>query len=214
MYTPEQQRAFYELSKDLLQPRPMPSPEEAESVMRDLHDVIIYHEWRYYVQNDPVISDYEYDQLFKKLEDLEAHFPELVAPDSPTQRVSADLTEEFPSVEHLTPMLSLANSYDAEDLRDFDEQVKKLTLTPEEEEVEYVVEPKFDGGTIALVYENDRLARAATRGNGVMGEEMTANARVIRSIPLKAGFSQYRLNKVELRGEVLIRKDIFQQINQ
>jgi DNA ligase (NAD+) len=214
MYTPEQQRAFYDLSKELLQARPLPSLEEAESVMRDLTDVIIYHEWRYYVQNDPVISDYEYDQLFKKLEELEAHFPELVAPNSPTRRVSADLTEEFPSAEHLSPMLSLANSYNAEDLRDFDEQVKKLTLTPMEEEVEYVVEPKYDGGTIALVYEDDRLVRAATRGNGVMGEEMTANARVIRSIPLKASFSRHGLHKVELRGEVLIRKDIFQQINQ
>lgn len=215
MYTPEQQRAFYELSKELLEHRgDRPSREAAESVMRDLRDVIIYHEWRYYVLNEPVVSDFEYDQLFKRLQDLEALFPEMIAPDSPTQRVSADLTEDFPSVEHLTPMLSLANSYDADDLNDFDEQVKKLTLLPEDEEVEYVVEPKFDGGTIALVYENDALSRAATRGNGIMGEEMTANARVIRSIPLKASFSAYGLARAELRGEVLIRKDIFNQINQ
>jgi DNA ligase (NAD+) len=215
MYIPEQQRAFYDLSKELLEHRgDLPSREAAESVMRDLRDVIIYHEWRYYVLNEPVVSDFEYDQLFKRLQELEALFPEMVAPDSPTQRVSADLTEDFPSVEHLTPMLSLANSYDAEDLNDFDEQVKKLTLLPDDEEVEYVVEPKFDGGTIALVYENDALARAATRGNGIMGEEMTANARVIRSIPLKATFSAYGLARAELRGEVLIRKDIFNQINQ
>jgi DNA ligase (NAD+) len=201
MYTPEQQRAFYDLSKELLEHRgDLPSREAAESVMRDLRDVIIYHEWRYYVLNEPVVSDFEYDQLFKRLQELEALFPEMVAPDSPTQRVSADLTEDFPSVEHLTPMLSLANSYDAEDLNDFDEQVKKLTLLPDDEEVEYVVEPKFDGGTIALVYENDALARAATRGNGIMGEEMTANARVIRSIPLKATFSAYGLARAELRG--------------
>ena len=214
MYTPEQQRAFYDLSKELLKQGPHPSREAAEAAMRDLRDVILYHEWRYYVLNDPVVSDFEYDQLFKQLESLEAQFPELIAPDSPTQRVSADLTEDFPSAEHLTPMLSLANSYNAEDLFDFDEQVKKLTLLPAEEDVEYAVEPKFDGGTIALVYENDLLARAATRGNGVMGEEMTANARVIRSIPLKAPFSKYGFQKVELRGEVLIRKDIFTQINQ
>lgn len=214
MYTAEQQRAFYELSKELLHHLEQPSREAAESVMRDLRDAIIYHEWRYYVLNDPVISDFEYDQLFKRLEELEILFPEMVAPDSPTQRVSADLTQDFPSVEHLTPMLSLANSYDAEDLNDFDEQVKKLTLLPPDEDVEYVVEPKYDGGTIALVYENDSLTRAATRGNGVMGEEMTHNARVIRSIPLKAPFSLYGIQRVELRGEVLIRKDIFSQINQ
>ncbi|MCB9282582.1 MAG: NAD-dependent DNA ligase LigA [Lewinellaceae bacterium] len=214
MYTPEQQRAFYDLSKELLEKETHPSREAAEAAMRDLRDVILYHEWRYYVLNDPVVSDYEYDRLFKKLESLEAQFPELIAPDSPTQRVSADLTEDFPSAEHLTPMLSLANSYNAEDLFDFDEQVKKLTLTPAEDDVEYVVEPKFDGGTIALVYENDLLHRAATRGNGIMGEEMTANARVIRSIPLKAAFSKFGFQKVELRGEVLIRKDIFTQVNQ
>ncbi|MBK7409624.1 MAG: NAD-dependent DNA ligase LigA [Saprospirales bacterium] len=213
MYTAAQQRAFYELSKELLKQQLQPSHEAAESVMRDLRDVLIYHEWRYYVLNDPVVSDFEYDQLFKHLQNLEAHFPELIDPDSPTQRVSADLTEDFPSAEHLTPMLSLANSYNAEDLNDFDEQVKKLTLTPAEEDVEYVVEPKYDGGTIALVYENDILSRASTRGNGVMGEEMTANARVIRSIPLKAGFSRSGFQTVELRGEVLIRKDIFNQIN-
>ena len=213
MYTAEQQRAFYDLSKELLQDRPHPAREAAEAVMRDLRDVILYHEWRYYVLNDPVVSDFEYDRLFKQLQELEAHYPELISPDSPTQRVSADLTEEFPSVEHLTPMLSLANSYDAEDLNEFDEQVKKLTMTPAGDEVEYVVEPKYDGGTIALVYENDLLVRAATRGNGVMGEEITANARVIRSIPLKAAFAQAGFQKVELRGEVLIRKDIFTQIN-
>lgn len=110
-------------------------------------------------------------------------------------------------------MLSLANSYNAEDLNEFNEQVKKLTMTPADAEVEYVVEPKFDGGAIALVYENNLLVRAATRGNGVMGEEITANARVIRSVPLKAALSQAGFRKVELRGEVLIRKDIFIQIN-
>jgi len=214
MYTAEQQRAFFDLSKELLQQRPLPAREAAEATMRDLRDVILYHEWRYYVLNDPVVSDFEYDRLFKQLQELEAHYPELISPDSPTQRVSADLTEEFPSVEHLSPMLSLANSYDEEDLFEFDEQVKKLTMTPAEADVEYVVEPKFDGGTIVLVYENDKLTRAATRGNGVMGEEITANARVIRSIPLKAAFSQSGLRRVELRGEALIRKDIFTEINQ
>lgn len=214
MYTPEQQRAFYELSKTLLQDAPAPTRESAEALMRDLTDAILYHEWRYYVLNDPVISDFEYDLLYKKLQSLERAFPELSSPDSPTQRVSADLTADFPSVEHLTPMLSLDNSYDEADLLDFDEQIHKFGSVPAGEDIEYIVEPKYDGGTIALVYENDRLVRAATRGNGVMGEEMTANARVIKSIPLRAAFSANGIDKVELRGEVLIRKDVFDQINQ
>ena len=213
MYTSEQQKAFYEQSRELLNTSIEVDAEAAEALMRDLHDVIIYHEWKYYVQNDPVISDFEFDQLYKKLEALEGRYPELTSPDSPTQRVSADLTEDFPSVEHLTPMLSLANSYNAEDLIEFDEQVKKLCLLDADSDVEYVVEPKYDGGSIALVYENGRLSRAATRGNGVMGDEMTANARVMKSVPLKVDFKKHGLAKVELRGEVLIRKDIFDDIN-
>ena len=213
MYSTDQERHFYELSKELLKGAPELQAESAEAYIRDLHDVILYHEWRYYVLNDPVVSDFEYDQLYKQLEALEARFPEFITPDSPTQRVSADLTEDFPSVEHLTPMLSLANSYNADDLLDFDEQIKKFAQLEANDEVEYVVEPKFDGGTIALVYEDDRLIRAATRGNGVMGEEITANARVMKSIPLKAAFSEQGIFRTELRGEVLIRKDRFTEIN-
>ncbi|MEO1626946.1 MAG: NAD-dependent DNA ligase LigA, partial [Bacteroidota bacterium] len=144
---------------------------------------------------------------------LEKTFPQLVQPDSPTQRVSNDLTSDFPSVAHLTPMLSLDNSYNAEDLKDFDEQIKKLTGIEAEEDIEYCVEPKYDGGSIALVYEGDQIVRAATRGNGVLGEEMTKNARAIRSIPLRANFSERGYHKVELRGEAIIRKDNFGKIN-
>ncbi|MCB0705568.1 MAG: NAD-dependent DNA ligase LigA [Saprospiraceae bacterium] len=213
MYNSAIQKAFFEQSKTILENDYFPEREAAESYIRDLHDVIIYHEWRYYVQNDPIISDFEYDQLFKKLEALEARFPEFITPDSPTQRVSADLTEDLPAVEHMIPMLSLANSYNAEDLKDFDEQIKKLCLLDTEADIEYVVEPKFDGGTVVLLYEDDRLVRAATRGNGVMGEEMTNNARVMKSIPIKAAFLDKGIQKAELRGEVLIRKDIFKKIN-
>lgn len=181
--------------------------------MRDLKDVINYHEWKYYVENNPVVSDYEFDQLYKKLEKLEQENPLLISPDSPTQRVSSDLTTEFKSVAHLIPMLSLANSYNAEDLKDFDKQIRKLCEIPDSEKITYTVEPKYDGGSIALVYENDYLVRAATRGNGIMGEEMTANAKSISSIPLKAGFSKLGMEKVELRGEALIRKDNFKKIN-
>ena len=111
------------------------------------------------------------------------------------------------------PMLSLDNSYDAEDLSDFDEQVKKYGRLPKDAAVEYAVEPKFDGGTIALVYENDRLVRAATRGNGQVGDDITANMRTVRSVPLQAAFSRYGIARAELRGEAIIRKDIFEKIN-
>ena len=213
MYSKEEQRNLFDLSKQLLQISQADNSQNAAQLVADLQRVIVYHEWRYYILNDPIISDFEYDQLFKHLEKLEAAHPDLKTVDSPTQRVSTDLTSDFPSVEHLVPMLSLANSYNAEDLIDFDTQIKKLTLTDENVDIEYCVEPKFDGGSVALIYENDLLVRGATRGNGTLGEEMTKNAKAIRSVPLRAEFSKYKMSKVELRGEVLIRKDIFKKIN-
>lgn len=179
----------------------------------ELKDLLRYHEWRYYVQDDPVLSDFEYDTLYKQLEKLEADNPELVTPDSPTQRVGSDLDGDTVSVPHLVPMLSLGNSYNADDLGEFDKQVKRMLNMDEAAPLAYAVEPKYDGGTIVLVYENDQLVRAATRGNGTHGEDMTHNARVIRSIPLSAGFSKYGLHKVEVRGEVIIRKDRFEGMN-
>jgi DNA ligase (NAD+) len=214
MYVKEEQRRLFDLSKRFLtQNTEGGNALEAASLVTDLRAVLRYHEWRYYIMDDPQISDYEYDMLYKKLERLEDLYPQLISPDSPTMRVGSDITEEFKTVPHLTPMLSLENSYNAEDLLDFDKQIKKLADIPDEAEIAYCVEPKFDGGTIALVYENDVLTRAATRGNGVMGEEMTNNAKVMRSIPLKAGFLKHNLKKVELRGEALIRKDTFDKIN-
>ncbi|MFN0174080.1 MAG: NAD-dependent DNA ligase LigA [Saprospiraceae bacterium] len=214
MYSQEEQRALYELSKKLLftSQADLFAEPPAERV-EDLRRLLRYHEWRYYVGNDPVISDFEYDQLYKQLQSIEDAHPQLVTPDSPTQRVGKDLTENAPQVAHLIPMLSLDNSYNAEDLNDFDESVKKLCGLDVDSDVEYCVEPKYDGGTIALVYENDRLVRAATRGNGYIGEEITANIRTLRSVPLQAAFSKKGISKVELRGEALIRKDIFEKIN-
>ena len=213
MYSPSLQRQLYERSKKLLSPQATLFEGDQSRLVEDLQQVLRFHEWKYYVQNDPVISDFEYDQLYKQLEALEAAHPELITPDSPTQRVGKDLTENLAQVAHLTPMLSLDNSYDAEDLNDFDEQVKKLCKLDKEGDVEYCVEPKYDGGTIVLVYENDRLVRAATRGNGAVGDDITANIRTLRSVPLQAEFSKYGIHKVELRGEALIRKDIFEKIN-
>ena len=213
MYSQAEQRSLFELSKNYLNDKTEVHQKSPDEKVADLSHLIIYHEWRYYILHDPVISDYEYDLLYKQLEALEETYPELLNPDSPTQRVSADLTSDFSSVEHLKPMLSLANSYNSEDLIEFDAQIKRLINLPEDVDIEYTVEPKFDGGSIAIVYENDRLSRAATRGNGIRGEEMTNNARVIRSIPLKAAFSKHNIQKVEVRGEVLIRKDKFEKIN-
>ncbi len=218
MYTKEEQIRLFEESKKLLNEdfSSRSSKEEIDSfklIVDSLREVLHYNEWLYYVQDDPQISDYEYDVLFKKLEAIEHKFPELITPDSPTQRVGGEVSEGAQAVRHLIPMLSLENSYNAEDLLDFDKSVKKLADFPEDTEVEYVVEPKFDGGTIVLVYENDVLVRASTRGNGTIGEDMTHNAKVIRSIPLKAGFSKRGILRVELRGEALIKKDTFDKIN-
>ena len=208
MYGKEEQKHLYDLSKKLL------SALELPDVLDDLRKVVTYHEWRYYALNDPVISDFEYDTLYKKIEAIEAKHPNLITPDSPTQRVSSDLTGDLPPVEHLVPMLSLDNSYNADDLNDFDERIKNYLGWEKDIEIEYAVEPKFDGGSIAIIYENDKLVRAATRGNGAVGEEITPNIRTIRSVPLLAGFSEMGIQKVELRGEAIIRKDVFVKLNE
>lgn len=179
--------------------------------LEKLREVLRFHEYRYYVLTDPLISDFEYDQLYKALEKIEAAQPGLVTPDSPTQRVALGLTKSFPTVQHLVPMLSLDNSYSADDLTDFDRKVREGTGL---EKIEYCVEPKFDGGSLSLIYEDDLLTRGATRGNGVEGDEVTTNVRQIRSIPLSARFSKYGLQQVEVRGEVLINKSNFAKYNQ
>ncbi|MBD0374792.1 MAG: NAD-dependent DNA ligase LigA, partial [Flavisolibacter sp.] len=176
-----------------------------------LREVLRFHEYRYYVLSDPLISDYEYDVLYKSLEALEKENPDLIVPDSPTQRVGKGLTKEFPTVQHLVPMLSLQNSYDSEDLIDFDRRARELTGM---KELEYCVEPKFDGASISLVYEGDKLVRGATRGDGVRGDDITPNIRQIRTIPLTAKFSDYGLDTVEIRGEVLINKNNFKKFNE
>lgn len=176
-----------------------------------LLDVLRYHERKYYIDNDPQISDSEYDRLFKLAETIETEHPEWLTPMSPTQRVGTDLVSDLDPIQHLTPMLSLANSYDEADLLDFDKQVRKLLANGED--VEYTVEPKFDGGSIVVVYENDRLQTAATRGDGYFGEDITANIRTLRTVPLSADFSKAGIRKIELRGEALIRKDRFEKIN-
>jgi DNA ligase (NAD+) len=179
--------------------------------IEDLREVLKFHEYRYYILADPLVSDYEYDRLYKKLEALEEENPDLITSDSPTQRVAKGLTKEFPSVQHLVPMLSLDNSYDSDDLINFDRKARELTG---QTEIEYCIEPKFDGASISLVYENDCLMRGATRGDGVYGDNITPNIKQIRTIPLSARFSEHGLHAVEVRGEVLINKNNFKQFNE
>ncbi|MGZ8557840.1 MAG: NAD-dependent DNA ligase LigA [Chitinophagaceae bacterium] len=176
-----------------------------------LREVLRFHEYRYYILNDPLISDFEYDQLYKALEKLEEKNPSLVTSNSPTQRVAKGLTKDFPTVQHLVPMLSLDNSYNADDLIDFDRKARELTGL---NEIEYCVEPKFDGGSISLIYEDDMFVRGATRGNGAEGDNITTNIKQIRSIPLSAKFSEYGIQQIEIRGEVLINKKAFAKYNE
>ena len=204
-------KALYELSKAYLAGN---HSSDDEIQMNDLLKVLRFHEWKYAVQNNPIISDKEYDTLYKMLETLEEKHPNKIQTDSPTQRVSSDLSNKFPTVPHLVPMLSLDNSYNLEDLEDFDKRIKKLTDIEIEKDIEYVVEPKFDGGSIALIYDQNQLDRGATRGNGAKGDEITLNVRTMKSIPLSADFKAHGITKVELRGEALIRKDIFDQVNE
>jgi DNA ligase (NAD+) len=142
---------------------------------------------------------------------LERKYPQLVTPDSPTQRVASEITGSFPTVKHYTPMLSLDNAYTEEELRDFDRRVRELTGL---EVVEYSVEPKYDGAGIALVYRDDLFVRGATRGDGETGEEITNNLRTIRTIPLRAEFSRFGIKLIEIRGEVLINKKEFKKMNE
>lgn len=175
-----------------------------------LRDVLRFHEYRYYVLNQPLISDYEYDVLYKLLQKTEQAHPELVTPDSPTQRVGSSLNQNFITVQHLVPMLSLDNSYSAADLTDFDRKARELSGI---DEIEYCIEPKFDGASISLIYENDLLTRATTRGDGVKGEDITTNIKQIRSIPLTAAFSKYGIRQIEIRGEIILSKKAFEKYN-
>ena len=205
------QAAYILLTEQLLKSTfEIPNETEAKVLVEQLQNVINFHDQQYYVQYKPVVTDYDYDLLFKWLKLIEENYPELISPDSPTQRVAKGLNKEFPTVAHLKPMMSLENSYNAGDLQEFARKVKEALQ--EDQIVKFTVEPKYDGSSIALVYENDVFVRAATRGNGTEGDEITANAKTIKSIPLKANFSQYGIAKIEVRGEVIIDTENFRKL--
>ncbi|MDP9041628.1 MAG: DNA ligase (NAD(+)) LigA, partial [Bacteroidota bacterium] len=209
MYASNQTRQLQDLSKSLLQRVSQKGLQLKD--LGSLRQALVFHEYRYYILNDPILTDKEYDTLYKALEKLESDNPDSITPDSPTQRVAKGLTRSFPTVNHLVPMLSLENSYNAEDLVDWDRKARDLSRL---EQIEYCVEPKFDGASISLIYENDLLVRGATRGDGAQGDEITTNIKQIRSVPLSAFFSHYGIEQIEIRGEAMINKENFKKYNQ
>src|SRR5271165_5335880 len=193
----------------------MPRSTDVQRTIDALRDNIRYHEHRYYVLDDPEISDPEFDALMDELIALESKYPELITPDSPTQRVGGQVSGQFASVRHSTPMLSLAKTTSEEELRDWERRIHVLTG---ETKVDYVCELKLDGMSMALRYDSGRLALGITRGNGTAGEDVTANVRTIRSIPLNV--SAQHLKKAglpaafEVRGELLMPTASFQRMNE
>ena len=179
--------------------------------INQLRNEIRYHEERYYIHNAPDISDEEFDRLLHELERLEAEHPDLVTPDSPTQRVAGRPSEGFPTVEHISPMLSLDNAYNEEELRAFDERVRR-GVGRGDAPIAYVAELKIDGLSIALTYQDGRLVCGATRGDGVRGEDVTANVRTIRAIPLS--LRNAPAGRLEIRGEVYLPRRSFTRMNE
>ncbi|RYF88477.1 MAG: NAD-dependent DNA ligase LigA, partial [Chitinophagaceae bacterium] len=207
MYNPQQTKKLQESSLEWLSQKQAPASVEE---MEALQDILRFHEYRYYVLTDPLIPDAEFDILYKLLEQAEKQHPEWVNADSPTQRVGAGLIKDFPKTAHLVPMLSLENSYNAGDLLAWDKKARELSGL---QQVEYCAEPKFDGASVSLIYEDDRLIKGVTRGDGETGDDITPNIRQIKSVPLKAAFSKYGIQQIEIRGEILLNKNNFKKYN-
>ena len=189
------------------------SIDAARARVQALREEIRAHDYRYYVEADPVISDREYDLLLRELFDLEAQFPELVSPDSPTQRVGGEPVKEFASVQHARPMLSLQNTYSKDELADFDRRVREGLDT---DDYAYMADLKYDGVAISLIYEDGRFVRGATRGDGVTGDDVSSNLRTIRAIPLEVNRVEVNgapLLNFEVRGEIYMRNADFEKIN-
>jgi len=181
--------------------------EEAKVKIEQLSKDLQEHNYKYYVLSDPVISDYEFDMLMAELNKLEEEYPDFADTNSPTKRVGGEITKNFNTVKHKYPMLSLDNTYSEEELVEFDERIKKVI-----DDVEFVCELKYDGVAICLTYINGELAQAVTRGDGIQGDDVTANVRTIRSIPLKLRGKDYP-NDFQIRGEIFLPHDTFERIN-
>src|ERR1700744_6280608 len=183
----------------------MPAPKDGEKKIEALREKIRHHEYQYFVLDTPEITDQEFDQLTKQLKDLEAEHPALLTSDSPTQRVGGKPREGFVKVRHSSPMLSLDNTYNEEELRDWERRVHELNGR---QEVDYVCELKLDGMSLALIYEDGKLERGVTRGDGTVGEDVTLNIRTVRSVPLSIPKEQLKKAGIpadfEVRGELLM----------
>jgi DNA ligase (NAD+) len=193
---------------------PSCSQRDAARVIADLRAAIDLHNYRYYVLDAPTISDAEYDRLFRRLVELEAAHPELFDPSSPTQRVGAPPADKFETVRHTLPMLSLNNAMSEGEFREFDERTRRILKT--DTPVEYVAEPKLDGLGVELVYIKGDLAVASTRGDGINGENVTANVRTIRSVPLRLRHERGAPaipERLEVRGEVILPRAAFRELN-
>src|SRR3954451_1051547 len=188
---------------------------DIEKNVEALRDKIRHHEYLYYVLDQPEISDLEFDKLMQQLKDLEAENPSLIAPDSPTQRVGGKPREGFVKVRHSSPMLSLDNTYNEEELRDWERRVHELSGR---KDVDYVCELKLDGMSLALIYEDGKLARGITRGDGTTGEDVTLNVRTVRSIPLSVDRDKLKKSGIpanfEARGELLMPTAAFKKLNE
>src|ERR1700757_3530719 len=193
----------------------MPAAKDVEKKIETLREKIRHHEYLYYVLDSPEISDQDFDRLMQQLKDLEAENPSLIAPDSPTQRVGGKPREGFVKVRHSSPMLSLDNTYNEDELRGWERRVHELSGR---KDIEYVCELKLDGMSLALVYEDGKLARGVTRGDGSVGEDVTLNVRTVRSIPLN--IAKDKLKKAglpanfEVRGELLMPAASFKKMNE
>lgn len=187
----------------------MSVPAAARSQTEALRRKIEYHNYRYHVLDDPELPDAEYDRLWRALQDLEARFPELITPEFPTRRVGAEPLAGFSEVAHQVPMLSLENAFDAAEMRAFDRRVRERLG---QERIRYLAEPKLDGLAIGLTFVAGRLHRAATRGDGRRGEDVTAQVRTIRSVPLRLRGADWP-PRLEVRGEVFLPKTGFAAIN-
>lgn len=201
--------------------------EDYKKRIEELRATIRYHDYRYYVLDSPVISDAEYDRLMRELQELEAEHPELIAPDSPTQRVGGEPLDKFEQVRHPAPVLGLNNAFSPEEVREWEKRIRKLL--PMDTKMEYVIEPKIDGLTVVLHYENGLFVQGATRGDGEIGEDITVNLRTVRSLPLRipvngqkmprttSGLPEFEINspprRLVVRGEAYMPIDHFEEFN-
>ena len=189
------------------------TPDQASIELEKLAKEIADHDYRYYRLNQPTISDEAYDALRRHNQEIEAKFPDLIRPDSPTHRIGSSPSPEFEKVRHQTPMLSLDNAFSFEEVSDFIERLKRFLKWPVDQDIPLMAEPKIDGLSASLIYEQGQFVLGATRGDGIEGENITPNLKTIRDIPLRLS-GDFKPTRLEVRGEVYMTKSDFENLNQ